>query len=70
MMLLHGFYRFDLRSLDANGPEDEDGIRKATEVVHAMIEDELKNGISSDRIVLGGFSQVNLNMHYCKIKRP
>jgi lysophospholipase-2 len=49
--------RFDLRSLDANGPEDEEGIRRATELVHSMIEQEIKGGIASNRIVLGGFSQ-------------
>ncbi|GLG92916.1 uncharacterized protein GBIM_00452 [Gryllus bimaculatus] len=48
---------FDLRTLDANGPEDEEGIRRASELVHSMIEQEVKNGIPSNRIVLGGFSQ-------------
>lgn len=48
---------FDLRTLDANGPEDEEGIRRATELVHSMIEQEIKGGIASNRIVLGGFSQ-------------
>jgi predicted esterase len=49
--------RFDLRTLDANGPEDEEGIRRATELVHSMIEQEIKGGIASNRIVIGGFSQ-------------
>ncbi|CAG2059956.1 unnamed protein product [Timema podura] len=48
---------FDLRTLDANGPEDEEGIRRATELVHSMIEQEVKAGIPSNRIVIGGFSQ-------------
>ncbi|XP_063245038.1 acyl-protein thioesterase 1 [Bacillus rossius redtenbacheri] len=48
---------FDLRTLDANGPEDEEGIRRATELVHSMIETEVKQGIPSNRILLGGFSQ-------------
>lgn len=56
------FYRFDLRSLDADGPEDEDGIKRATDLVHKMIDDEINDGIASNRIVIGGFSQVyNLN---------
>lgn len=51
---------FDLKSLEASGPEDEAGIKKAAESVHAMIEAEEKNGTPSNRIVIGGFSQVSL----------
>lgn len=48
---------FDLKTLEVNGPEDEAGIKKAAESVHAMIELEEKNGIPANRIVIGGFSQ-------------
>ncbi|XP_063976490.1 acyl-protein thioesterase 1 [Diachasmimorpha longicaudata] len=48
---------FDLRSLDATGPEDEEGIIRAAAAVHAMIEEEVSAGIPTERIVLGGFSQ-------------
>lgn len=48
---------FDLKSLNADGPEDEDGIKKATEAVHHLIAEEEAIGIPSNRIVLGGFSQ-------------
>jgi len=48
---------FDLKTLDIYGPEDEQGIKKATDNVHSMINDEIKNGIPSNRIILGGFSQ-------------
>ncbi|KAG8233983.1 hypothetical protein J437_LFUL014444 [Ladona fulva] len=51
------YLRFDLRTLDVNGPEDEEGIRRATELIHSMIETEVKAGIPSERIILGGFSQ-------------
>ena len=43
--------------MDATGPEDEEGIRKAAEMVHSMIADEVAKGIPTKRIVLGGFSQ-------------
>lgn len=36
---------FDLRTLDATAPEDEEGILKATELVHGLIENEIKVGI-------------------------
>lgn len=48
---------FDLKTLDATGPEDEDGIKKATETIHQLIADEERSGIPSNRIMLGGFSQ-------------
>lgn len=49
--------RFDLKTLEATGPEDEEGIKKAAEMVYGMIAEEVKAGIPTKRIVLGGFSQ-------------
>ena len=43
--------------MDPTGPEDEEGIRKAAEMVHSMIAEEVALGIPTKRIVLGGFSQ-------------
>lgn len=48
---------FDLKTLDINGPEDEAGILRATENIHSLISTEIKGGIPSNRIMLGGFSQ-------------
>jgi len=49
---------FDLLTLDADGKEDEKGIKAAGETVMKMIADEeTKSGIPSSRILLGGFSQ-------------
>lgn len=48
---------FDIMALDIKGPEDADGIRRAAETVQQLIEQEEKNGIASNRIILGGFSQ-------------
>ncbi|XP_034251273.1 acyl-protein thioesterase 1 [Thrips palmi] len=48
---------FDLRSLDPNGPEDEAGIKKASLLIHSMIDSEISAGIPSNRILIGGFSQ-------------
>jgi len=48
---------FDLLTLDANGPEDESGIKKAAELVKGLIEEEIKSGIPAERIMIGGFSQ-------------
>jgi len=46
-----------LLSLDSSGPEDEEGIRKAANMVHSLIAEEVAAGISTKRIILGGFSQ-------------
>jgi len=48
---------FDLMALDISGPEDVDGIKKAAEIIHQLIEQEEKSGIKSNRILVGGFSQ-------------
>uniref|UniRef100_D3TN81 palmitoyl-protein hydrolase n=1 Tax=Glossina morsitans morsitans TaxID=37546 RepID=D3TN81_GLOMM len=48
---------FDLKSLDISGPEDEEGIRAATKIIHGMIDNEIEKGVPPARIVLGGFSQ-------------
>ncbi|XP_022698963.1 acyl-protein thioesterase 1-like [Varroa jacobsoni] len=47
---------FNILSLEASGPQDEEGIRAATVNIQKMIKDEENAGISSDRIMLGGFS--------------
>lgn len=48
---------FDLYALSMEGPEDESGIKRSAEYLHSLIEEEIKLGIRSDRIVVGGFSQ-------------
>jgi len=48
---------FDLKTLDMYGPEDEDGIKKATTNVQQMIQSEISAGIPANRIIVGGFSQ-------------
>ncbi|HEY6552326.1 MAG TPA: alpha/beta hydrolase-fold protein [Vicinamibacteria bacterium] len=58
---LNGGYRmrawFDLFGLDRFSREDEAGIRQSAETAHRLIRREGARGISSDRIVLAGFSQ-------------
>ncbi|GCB61937.1 hypothetical protein scyTo_0007136, partial [Scyliorhinus torazame] len=48
---------FDIIGLSVDSVEDEGGIKNAAENVKAMIDLEVKNGIPSHRIILGGFSQ-------------
>jgi predicted esterase len=49
---------FDIISLsDASEKEDEKGILAAVQKVHGIIDEQIDKGVSSERIVLGGFSQ-------------
>ncbi|XP_039610450.1 acyl-protein thioesterase 1 isoform X2 [Polypterus senegalus] len=48
---------FDIIGLSPDAEEDDSGIKKAAETIKALIDQEVKNGIPSHRIVLGGFSQ-------------
>jgi len=48
---------FDLMSLDPTGPEDEAGIKSAAGLVNSLVAEEVKAGIPSERIMIGGFSQ-------------
>ncbi|XP_063143260.1 acyl-protein thioesterase 1 isoform X7 [Rattus norvegicus] len=48
---------FDIIGLSPDSQEDESGIKQAAETVKALIDQEVKNGIPSNRIILGGFSQ-------------
>ncbi|KAF9780322.1 Phospholipase/carboxylesterase [Thelephora terrestris] len=48
---------FDILSFDFKGPEDETGILYSRDAFNNLIEQEIKEGIPADRIVIGGFSQ-------------
>lgn len=48
---------FDLLSLDPNGAEDVNGIRKSSARIVSIIEKELQNNVPPGNIILGGFSQ-------------
>lgn len=61
---------FDLFSLDINGKEDDAGIKKASALVHKMIQDEIKGGIEAKRIMLGGFSQGGALALYAALTFP
>lgn len=47
---------YDLHGLSASAREDTEGIKKAAAYVHSLIDAEIKAGIPSNRILLGGFS--------------
>ncbi|VDK45608.1 unnamed protein product [Anisakis simplex] len=47
---------FDLYGLTPDTQEDEDGINQSTKLIHSMIDEEIRSGTPSDRIIVGGFS--------------
>lgn len=61
---------FDLRSLDPNDIEDEAGIEAATKTIHDLIENQEKQGINHDRIMIGGFSQGGALSIHSALKYP
>ncbi|NP_001040255.1 acyl-protein thioesterase 1 [Bombyx mandarina] len=61
---------FDLRTLDATAPEDEEGIERATDLVHGLIADEVKAGVPADKVLLGGFSQGGALALYAALTYP
>ncbi|XP_064409740.1 acyl-protein thioesterase 1 isoform X2 [Latimeria chalumnae] len=52
---------FDITCLSPEAEEDATGIKLAAETIKSLIDQEVKNGIPSHRIILGGFSQVAAN---------
>ncbi|XP_014664420.1 PREDICTED: acyl-protein thioesterase 1-like isoform X2 [Priapulus caudatus] len=48
---------FDIYTLQQTSMQDEEGIKKAAENLHTLIDEEEKKGIPSNRIMVGGFSQ-------------
>lgn len=59
---------FDIIGLGPDAEEDETGIKKAAESINTLIDEEIKNGIPSHRIILGGFSQGGALSLYTALK--
>jgi phospholipase/carboxylesterase len=48
---------FDVRAASIDAEQDKKGIRESAERVNQLIEEQVKAGIKTERIVLAGFSQ-------------
>jgi len=48
---------FDIKSLTIGGEEDAKGIADSSAQLKCMIQEEIKGGIPSEKIIIGGFSQ-------------
>jgi len=47
---------FDIYGLDQNAKEDQEGIEKSSKFLNDLVEEEIKNGILPERVIVGGFS--------------
>lgn len=64
---------FDLMGLSPDSPEDEEGIKKSSEILKQLIREEEERGIPSNKIFVGGFSQggaVSLYTALCSYGKP
>lgn len=48
---------YDIKSLNSRSEVDVEGLKETKARVSRLIENEIRNGIPSNRILLGGFSQ-------------
>ena len=48
---------YDIYSLEMDSKEDVQGVEKITREIHAMIDEQIHQGIAINKIVLAGFSQ-------------
>lgn len=48
---------FDIKGLDPSSPQDESGIKSASQLLQSLVAHEEKIGINRNRIIVGGFSQ-------------
>lgn len=61
---------YDIRSLDRDGPQDEEGIRESADTLRALIEREQARGLPSERIAVAGFSQGGAIAMHTAIRHP
>jgi phospholipase/carboxylesterase len=61
---------FDIYGLTADFPQDEVGINQTDLAISKLIEDEIKQGIPSQKVFLGGFSQGGAVALYSGIRYP
>lgn len=61
---------FDIFGLTATAPQDEKGILASSQTVMDLVNDEVKGGIPTERIIIGGFSQGGATAFYTAMLAP
>ena len=67
-MTMRGWY--DLTGLEASRKEDLEGLQASSDLVTALIHQEVARGIPADQILLGGFSQGGALSLYLGLRYP
>jgi len=71
---LNGGFRmnawFDILGLTPTSKEDEEGIKKSSQILMGLVQEEIKNGIPSESIFIGGFSQGGATALYTALTSP
>jgi phospholipase/carboxylesterase len=67
-MTMRGWY--DVTGLEANRKEDLEGLQASSELVTALIHQEVARGIPANQILLGGFSQGGALSLYLGLRYP
>jgi phospholipase/carboxylesterase len=61
---------YDILALDRHSPEDQQGIRGSAAGIRDLVRRERERGLSSDRIVLAGFSQGGAMALFTALREP
>jgi len=61
---------YDIHGLDRESREDEVGLKETEARIAELIEEQIRLGISANRIILAGFSQGGAVALYCALRYP
>ena len=61
---------YDIKGIDINRDQDEEGIAHSASLIRALIEREIASGIPASKIVLAGFSQGGAMAAYVGLRYP
>jgi len=71
---LNGGFRmnswFDILGLKPDAPQDEAGIKKSSQILMDLVQQEVQAGIPTNRIFIGGFSQGGATAFYTALTAP
>ena len=61
---------YDIKSMDLHNRADIDGVLESEQALHGLIQEQIDNGISYDKIVLAGFSQGGVVSLFTGLRYP
>ena len=59
---------YDIKSLSFEDRADMEGVKRSAQQIEQLIQQEMKTGIASERIVLAGFSQGGVIAYYVSLR--